>query len=89
MKIHFDHNGQNCIAELTYNLKEVPDCVIVIFEDNYNEDILFSNVNSIWTSTSDLQARYPQTYSSIVQALALAFDVGGGWQNIRIHRYLS
>ena len=88
MKIHFDHNGQNCVAELVYNFEEVPDCVLVIFEGNFNEDILLSNVNSIWTCTSDLQTRYPQTYLNIVHALESNFDIGGGWQSLRIHRYL-
>ena len=89
MEIHFDHNGQNCVAEVFYNFKEVEDCVFLVFENNLSEDILFSKVNGVWTSTSGFQTRYPQSYLNIVQALILEFDVGGGWHDLRLHNYLS
>ena len=76
MEIHFDHNGQNCAAKIVYNSEEVEDCVLVVFENHLSDDILFSKVNGIWTSTSDFQARFPQTYLNIIQSLILEFDAG-------------
>ena len=69
MKIYFDHLGQNVAAELYYNSEEIEECVLVTFENGFNNDVLFSRIYGAWTSTSDLQSRYPQTYKNLQAAI--------------------
>lgn len=73
MKIEFDHNGETCSAELFYNFREVDDCALLVFESCFTEDILFSKINGVWASISDLQTRFPATYSNIQNAVFRAF----------------
>ena len=73
-EIYFDHKGQKYVAKVHDNLKELEDCALVVFENDFNEEVLFSNVIGIWTSVSDLQTRYPQTYTNIQQAILFAFS---------------
>lgn len=76
MKIYFEHNGETCSAELFYNFREVEDCALVVFESCFTEDILFSKIKGVWASVSDLQTRFPKTYSNIQQAMFSAFPQG-------------
>ena len=74
MKFHFKDNGQNCTAELLYNHLESEDCAMLVFENDFNEDILFSKIDGTWISTSGLQTRNPITYLSIIRELVLNFN---------------
>lgn len=73
MKIYFNHNGKTCTAELYYNFREVDDCALLVFKDCFTDDILFSKINGVWASVSDLQTRFPKTYSNIQEAVFAAF----------------
>ena len=73
-RIDFEHEGQKKVANLYYDFTVLEDCVTVRFKNLWN-DIVFSKLYGMWTSVSDLQTRYPKTYSNVQKAIGLTF----GW----------
>ena len=77
MKIYFVAEGKPADAELSYDFKEIEDCVLVSFQDKFKEDILFSKTSGEWHSVSPLQTINNLTYSNIQEAILKHFKVIG------------
>ena len=72
MNISFNDQGQPHMASIIFDFKQISDCLMMIFAEAFNDDILFYKEQEVWNSTSPMQNLNPATYLNIQKAITQA-----------------
>ena len=75
MNIPFEDQGEKRMACIIFDFKQVSDCLIMVFAEGFNEDILFYKQQEVWNSTSPMQKQNAATYIKLQQAILKALAV--------------
>jgi hypothetical protein len=80
-QLRFNHKGQQVIARLIFNFKEVKDMIMIVpaaYSEEIGEEILFDQDESAaWVTDAPFSKRFPSTFDSLAAKLSAFFKTCG------------